>query len=128
MVKLGISVWEGHVAPVLDESMTMAVYDIKRGCVMNSSSVVVSATSIPDKVKLLRELGLTHLICGAVSREMEEPLILAGVAVRSFAAGMVHDVLDAWLEDRLAHPRFLMPGCRGRRRRHRHGQEGGRTA
>jgi predicted Fe-Mo cluster-binding NifX family protein len=73
-----------------------------------------------DKAKRIIALGAEVLICGAISWPLELMLESAGVMVMSNLCGMVDDVISAFIAGRLPDQAFLMPGCTGHGRRHRH--------
>lgn len=76
----------------------------------------------------LREGGVSALVCGAISRPMEQVAASCGLRLVSFVAGELDEVVRAWRDGRLDDGRFAMPGCRARRgrrtRRGRGGQNG----
>jgi len=71
----------------------------------------------PDRVQALRELGVEVLVCGAISRDLEERILAAGIEVVAEIRGPVGEVIRAFAEGGLTHPEFAMPGCHIRRRR-----------
>ena len=85
---------------------------------------------LPDapaaRIDALLAAGTDHLICGAISRSLEEQLTDHGIQPHAFISGDVAEVLTAFLTGRLGEPGFAMPGCRGGRcRRHRGAPETG---
>jgi len=76
-----------------------------------------------DRVHALVELGVDLLICGAISRDLEERLLGNGVDVVAELRGPVEDVVKAYLSGTHTQPGFAMPGCHSRRRRARHRHE-----
>ena len=59
----------------------------------------------------VQELNVDTLICGAISRHFQRILDSGGIKVIPWISGAAEDVLTAYLEGDLFHPRFLMPGC-----------------
>ncbi len=78
----------------------------------------------PNRERIVSELGIDVLICGAVSRELEEKLVASGVEVVAEIRGRFEEVVRAYAEGRLFQPRFLLPGNHARCRRARKQQFG----
>jgi predicted Fe-Mo cluster-binding NifX family protein len=55
-------------------------------------------------------LGVNGLICGAVTRRLSDMLGDSGIHIVPGVSGHPDEVLDACLQGRLAHSKFLMPG------------------
>lgn len=79
---------------------------------------------LPQRVAQIASLGVEVLICGAVSRVMEEMLAQRGIQIIPHICGDVEEVLSCYLAGETPQSRFGMPGCCGRRRRR--GQHGRR--
>jgi len=63
----------------------------------------------------ISELGVNVLICGALSRELENGLWAQGITVVAGVCGAVDEVLCAYLAGRLCGRQFVLPGwVRGR--------------
>lgn len=67
-------------------------------------------------VAWLAEQGVTTLVCGAVSRPLQERLSAVGIKVVPFVAGDLRQVIQASFDGSLNGSAFTMPGCCGRRR------------
>jgi len=76
----------------------------------------------------ISSLGVDVLICGAISRSLEERLNQLGVKTVSWISGNVHDVMVAYRTGELDNDDYFMPGYRrrGRCRRKGRGFGGGR--
>ena len=112
-MKIAMPVWNDLVSTVLDFSDRLLIADCETGRV-ESRSVVDLAETAPApvaKVARLRELGIQVLLCGAVSRPLEQMLMAAGIEIIPFLKGRTDDVLNAYLSRRLAGPGFMLPGC-----------------
>lgn len=73
----------------------------------------------PGRVRAIAELGVEVLICGAVSRDLEDELVASGIEVIAGIRGEVRAVVRAALRGSLMQPRFLLPGAQSRRRQGR---------
>jgi predicted Fe-Mo cluster-binding NifX family protein len=72
-----------------------------------------------DRAVAVAELGVDVLICGAVSRELEERMVASGIEVVAEIRGDASEVIRAKLDGALSQPCFVMPGSHARRRRGR---------
>ncbi len=82
------------------------------------------------KVRRLQDIGTRVLICGAISDRVIRLINSRGIAVIGWISGDVDEVIDAFIENSIYEPAFLMPGrcsAGGRQRRRRRGgrAEGG---
>jgi len=65
-----------------------------------------------QKALRLAELGVSTLICGAISKSVNETVMSYGIRVIPFVAGELQDVVEVWLKGVLDQDCFAMPGCR----------------
>jgi predicted Fe-Mo cluster-binding NifX family protein len=128
LMKVGIPTWDGRVSPVLDVARRLLLVEIAGGAEVARREVDLEEVPLASRVKRIRELGVGVLICGAVSWPLEAMLTSAGMRVIPHTCGPVENVLRAFLAGQLASEAFLMPGCRGRRRRFRGGRRHGGRA
>ncbi len=70
-------------------------------------------------VEWLQEQHVGTVVCGAISRPIQEQLSAAGIEVVPFVAGELREVVRAWFSGGLYGAAFTMPGCCGRRRMRR---------
>ncbi len=110
-MKIAIPVWNDLVSTVLDFSDRLLIADCEAGRVENRTVVDLAETAPVAKVARLRELGIQVLLCGAVSRPLEQMIMAAGIEIIPFLKGRTDDVLNAYLSRRLAGPGFMLPGC-----------------
>ena len=111
-MKIAIPVWNDLVSTVLDFSDRLLIADCEAGRVENRTVVNLAETAPVAKVARLRELGIQVLLCGAVSRPLEQMIMAAGIEIIPFLKGRTDDVLNAYLSRRLSGPGFMLPGCR----------------
>ncbi len=124
---VAVTIWDGRVSPVFDVSREALLLSIEDGAVAERRRVDLEAPGAFGRVKRLTELGVETLVCGAISNPLHRELVSRGVVVVSFVAGETDAVVASFLAGDLPTPAFSMPGCRGRRNRHRggRGQRGG---
>lgn len=119
---IAIPVWQGRVSPVFDVAGQMLVVE-RYGDGEVARREVALPDAEPDKrARALADLGVTTLICGAISRPLESLLAASRIRVISGVCGDIEDVLEAVLSGNVNDGRFAMPGCSGRRRRRHRGR------
>ena len=119
-MKVAIPVWGNSVSTVFDFANRLMVIDVEAGQIKEQSEIKLIENTIIDKVAKLRELGVQVLLCGAISRPLENMVWASGVSVVPFLRGTVDEVVKAYFSGRLLDARFLLPGYRpgrGMRRR-----------
>ncbi|HPK53680.1 MAG TPA: hypothetical protein PK114_04415, partial [Smithellaceae bacterium] len=70
-----------------------------------------------QKAFRLSELGVGTLICGAITRSLQEIVVANGIQVVPFITGDLREVIQAWMTAGLKGDAYVMPGCCGRGRR-----------
>jgi len=107
---------------VFDVAGCLLVADVEDGCELHREEKPLDGSTPVSRAEAIKELGVDVLICGGISYLLENILASAGVRVIPHTCGPVEDILEAFLAGRLTESAFLMPGCRGRRRRRARGQ------
>jgi len=123
-MKLGLAVWNGRVSPVFDTARHLLVLEVENGQVALRLEQDMRTDEPVQKAARLAELGIETLVCGAVSRPLAEMIAARGIRLIPFVAGGTDEVITAFLAGALPSPDLSMPGCCGRRMRHR-GEAGG---
>ena len=118
-MKTAFSVWEQRIAPVFDISRQIHLVEFDGTRITTEKAHAISGEDVPQRVAWLAEQGVTTLVCGAVSRPLQERLAAAGINVVPFVAGELREVIRASLDGTLCGAAFAMPGCCGQRRRRR---------
>jgi len=118
-MRVAIPISNDRVSPVFDAASRMVLVDVKNGIEQGRREEALPESFLERRARRLAELGVTVLICGAVSRPLAALLEGSGITVFPWTAGWVNDVLEAYLEGRLPGKRWRMPGCGGRWQRHR---------
>jgi len=117
-VKAAFSVWESRIAPLFDTARKVYLVESRDGRTVSESDHTL-AGDLPQRFTWLVEQGVDTLVCGAVSRPLQERLSAAGIRVIPFVAGGLREVIQAWRDGKLNGAAFAMPGCCGRRRQRR---------
>lgn len=113
---IAVAVWQDRVSPVFDTSRHLLVLRVAGREVVDQREMTLGSDEPLHKAAALTDAGVSHLVCGALSRPLAELLAARGIAVTPFVCGCVENVVAALLENRLADPALAMPGCCGRRR------------
>ncbi len=118
-MKVALSEWQGRISPVFDVASQVRVADITEKAIVEQLTVPLHQNEIYARAAEVSQLGITVLICGAISWPLEMALLNNGVEVIPQTCGEVESILASFVAGRLDKDAFLMPGCCGRRRRMR---------
>ena len=126
---IGLSILDNRIAPVFDVARELLLVNVDNGTVVQQELLILPKVAREKMVKLV-DLGVNALLCGAISKELNNSTMQCGIEVISFLSGDVKMILNAWLADSLNNMEFSMPGCRRRegrgngcQKRFRHGKE-----
>jgi len=127
-MRLLIPVHEGRISPLFDVARTLLLVDVEGDVEVGRRELQVRETGQMERARRVAALGVQTVICGAISRSLEALLSSSGVWVIPNTCGPVEEVLAGFVTRRFGPRSFLMPGCRGQRRRFRgrHGRRRGR--
>lgn len=124
MTRVAFSCWDDRIAPVCDVARQVRVVDAEAGRAVGESDEMLPEGLSGAGLTRLTELGVTTLVCGAISWPVLERVSARCIDVIPFVAGDLREVVRAWLMGRLKEHACDMPGC-GSRRRHRGRVPGG---
>ena len=111
MLQAAFSVWDGRIAPVFDTARVIVPVRFSEGIFTEDARVTISEPSAACVLDFFQKTGIRCLICGAISRPLQNTLEAGGIEVFGFIAGDLPEVLYAWVEGRLGEPELRMPGC-----------------
>lgn len=128
-MKLAITEWNGRVSPVFDSSAKFEIY-MSKDCISIEKEILsVKDMDLYEKILLLKDKGVDELICGAISVKGAKLLESYGIKLYSFISGDVLEVFQAWINQSVHLPKYMMPGCRfdgtRMRKKRRHGRRSG---
>lgn len=117
-MKAAFSTWNERIAPVFDVARQVHVVDLEPDdpCAPGVS-VEWPEERLVRKTLRLTELGVSVLVCGAISRAAESMVLAHGIQVIAFVSGDLQSVVQGWRSGTLERDSFAMPGCRRGRRR-----------
>jgi hypothetical protein len=112
---IAIPVMRGRVAPVLNWCSRLMIFPAtpEGG---SAQELRISELEAEERLQFLYAKGVSILICGALSADLEYCATQLGLRVIPGVAGEVDEVLQAYRQNRLDRPEFWLPGCRGFRR------------
>lgn len=114
--KVAVSSYKERVAPVFDTANEFTEFIIRSEDereIMNPDWIQRHFSSnwpLPRALELI-DMGISVVICGAVSKSYREAIQAYGVEIISFVSGDIDNVIKAYLDERLESPAFKMPGC-----------------
>ncbi len=114
--KAAFSIWEDRVAPVFDVARRVRIVEADSGRVVAAADESLPEDAPAVRARRLADLGVATLVCGAISRPVQDAVAAFGIRVVPFVAGDLGEVVEAWMAGRLDGVRFAMPGCGGKRR------------
>jgi len=120
IMKIAIPTWNGRVSPVMDTARLLMIVEQSAGHEVSKTTVEIPVMGVSNLAQFLKGLRIDALICGAISHQLEQMLIAAGVKSYPWYRGGVDEIVAAYSGGFLHNEDFLLPG--GRRR----GRRGGR--
>jgi predicted Fe-Mo cluster-binding NifX family protein len=111
MMKVAFAVWDNRIAPVFDVARQIHLVEAEAGQVVCETQEPIADGLPVQKVLRLAELGVGILVCGAISRPLQEMVAAYGIRIIPFVAGDLNKVIQAWLSGNLERGTFAMPGC-----------------
>lgn len=105
-----------RIAPVFDTAQQIHIVEVESGRIVNERQELLVQDQPVQKTLKLAELGVSTLICGAISRPLQVTITAYGIQLIPFVAGELKEVIRAWIKGGLKGKAFAMPGCCGRGR------------
>lgn len=109
-MKVAIAVWEDCVSSALDFSRRLVVMELKNGRETSRTEVDLAEDTAFTKLAKLRDLGVSVVICGAVSQPLASAAFSCGIRLLPYVTGRLDDVLKAYQAGQLGLPQFVLPG------------------
>ncbi len=112
-MKTAFTYWNKRIAPVFDTAHHIKVIETESERIISAKLEVMESDLPAQKALRLSELGVSTLVCGAISKSVNEAVMACGIRVIPFVAGELQEVVEAWMKGSLEQDCFSMPGCRG---------------
>jgi hypothetical protein len=130
-VTIALPIHQGRLSPLLDTASRLLVLTCRDGQETGRREIVLPPQPPEALARVLAELHLDLLLCGAASEPLLHALHEIGLHVWPHLCGDVEVILHACCHGQLARKEFRIPGChkqhrvggecgRPRRRRHAH--------
>ena len=95
-MKTAFTFWNNRIAPVFDTARQIRVIETESGQIIRETLETMKFDLPVQKALRLSELGITTLVCGAISKPLNEIVTAYGIRVISFVAGELQEVINAW--------------------------------
>jgi predicted Fe-Mo cluster-binding NifX family protein len=112
MTRVAIPDWNGQVSPVFDVAAHLLVIDLQDGREIRRQVAGLTGLTPTGRVQRLERLGVHTLVCGAISRPLEELAGARGIQVIALVSGPIDAVERIVAEGRAIPETYLLPGCR----------------
>jgi predicted Fe-Mo cluster-binding NifX family protein len=121
-MKVAVPIWQGHVSSVFDFAHKLLLIELENGIEKERKEIELSEQNGLKRAYKLKQLGVRTLICGAISKPLENMLNSLRIQVLSCVTGSTEEILKAYKAGHLGYPKYAMPGCwKGAcKGRHRH--------
>jgi predicted Fe-Mo cluster-binding NifX family protein len=110
-MKVVLTIWENRISPVADSALKLLVVETDNRRIVGRRFEGFNENSLLNRARKLSDLKGEIFICGAISEFFASLIEGYGIRLIPFVCGEVDEVLDAYLENSLRCPRFLMTGC-----------------
>ena len=109
-MKLAVTIWENRISPVADSATEVLVLDIEGQHILRRQHECFEDESLFHRARKLADLRVKTFICGAISNFYGGLVEGYGIRLIPFVHGQVDDVLNAFVNESLLNPRFVMAG------------------
>jgi len=107
---IALAASQDHIATVFDSADSFVIID-SGAPEKQKIEFLPPGISAVQMIKVLRDLKIKVLLCGAISIYSQQMIEGADILVISFLKGELKDVAAAFFADRLNDPAFCLPGC-----------------
>jgi predicted Fe-Mo cluster-binding NifX family protein len=114
VARVAIPIFRARVSPVFDSCLQLLVVDIEADRQVSRSELYLDQLSPSQRLDVLRNAGVTTVICGGISEVFHNMVKSSGIRTITGIAGEIEEVITAFLNDRLDQSYFYMPGHGGK--------------
>ncbi len=112
MTRVAIPDWHGQVSPVFDVAARVLVADLEGGREIRRKVEPLTGLTPAGRVLRLAALEVDTLVCGVISRPLEELAGARGIQVIALVSGPVDTVARIVEQGQPIPETYLLPGCR----------------
>lgn len=110
LMRVALPIWEERISPVFDVASRILLVDVDRQTLGAREERRLAVTDPRARVETMIAWRVEVLICGAISRVIEQMLTARDVRVLGRVCGVAEEVLQAYVTGQLDAPRFRLPG------------------
>ncbi|MBN2160134.1 MAG: hypothetical protein JW807_12120 [Spirochaetes bacterium] len=116
---IALPVYQERVSPLMDVSSKYAIYETIDGVIQHRSDISLAASGELQRVEKLKELGVTTIICGAVSCCVADMIVEKGMRLLPMIYGSIDEIVEKYLNHTLSSDgqSTADSACRGKKRR-----------
>jgi len=97
MRKAAFAYWDNRIAPVFDNARQLYLVEIDDSeQITNEAQETLPDDQPVQKALRLAQLAVNTLVCGAISRSLQEIVCAYGIRLVPFVAGELQEVIQAW--------------------------------
>jgi predicted Fe-Mo cluster-binding NifX family protein len=111
-VRLGIPVWRDEVSPVFDVAARLLVIDVEEGREIARRVIPLGRPNRAARADRVAGLDIDVLVCGTITRSLEQMLTATGVRVMPLVCGPVDRVARLIMTGARLPREHVMPGHR----------------
>ena len=110
---IAIPEFQERISPLLDEARRFVLLELADGLIVQRSTVTLTSETAAMRILRLSEIGVTSIICGAVSGYLARMISENSLNLYSWVSGPVEDVIKAYLDGLLKLSPECTKPCRG---------------
>lgn len=121
-MKIAVPIWQDQVSSVFDFAHKLLLVELEDGNEKERKEIELADKSGLKRADMLKQLGVGVLICGAISKPLEDMIHKLRIQILPCVTGTTEEILNAYKTGRLHFTKYAMPGClKGTcKGRHRH--------
>jgi len=109
-MKLAIPIWNDRVSSAFDFAHKLLLIEFENDREKSRQEIALVDQSGPNRAALLKQLDVSVLICGAISRPLAEMISRLDIQVLPFVKGPTEQIINAFKTGRLNQPQYALPG------------------
>jgi predicted Fe-Mo cluster-binding NifX family protein len=110
MMRVALPIFHKRISPVLDSCERLLIIDLDEEEEIDRKEIFLNKMALSDRLKLLRQLEVSTVICGGISETLFKMLESCHIETIIGIAGDVDEVVCAFCCSELNDPKYCMPG------------------